>query len=133
MWCYTILTVHYLDRHFLCHEKSIQSKNSIVILNKCRTDINKFINKSLLKHNKIFPMRVTCREIYGYSYNIFLHNFKKYIICIQNTTYYHSPHKNCITTVTFISVEFKNVEVIEYIKMFWDTGCKNPIWGVSEI
>ena len=62
--------------HLLVHEKSIQNINSILINNKRRTDLYKFINKYLLKHNKIFHISVTCPEIYGYSYNIFLHNSK---------------------------------------------------------
>ena len=60
--------------HLLVHEKSIRNINSILINNKCRTDLYKFINKYLLKNNKIFHISFTCPEIYGYSYNIFLHN-----------------------------------------------------------
>ena len=79
--------------HFLVHEKSIQNINSLPINNKCRTDLYKFVNKYLFKHNKIFHINVTCPEIYGYSYNIFFHNFA---FCINKTTYYYSPDENSV-------------------------------------
>ena len=82
--------------HFLCHEKSIQNINSILIENKWRTDLYKFVNKYLLKDNKTFRIRVTCLEIYGYSYNIFLHYSKNTSFCIDKTTYYHSPDENSL-------------------------------------
>ena len=82
--------------HLLVHEKSIWNINSILINNKCRTDLYKFVNKYLLKHNKIFHISVTCPEIYGYSYNIFLHNSKNTSFFINKTTYYYSQDENSV-------------------------------------
>ena len=96
--CYAVL--HNFDNplfttHLLIHEKSIRNINSILINNKCRTDLYKFVNKYLLKHNKIFHISITCPEIYGYSYNIFLHNSKNTSFFINKTTYY-SQHENSV-------------------------------------
>ena len=97
--CYAAL--HNFDNplfatHLLVHEKSIRNINSILIKHKCRTDLYKFINKYYLKHNKIFHISITCPEIYGYSYNIFLHDSKSTSFCINKTTYYHSLDENSV-------------------------------------
>ena len=82
--------------HLLVHEKSIRNINSILIKNKCRTDLYKFVNKYLWKHNKIFHISITCPEIYGCSYNIYLYDSKNTSFCIDKTTFYHSPDQNSV-------------------------------------
>ena len=63
--------------HLLVHEKSIQNINSILIKNKCRRDLYKFVNKYLLKHNKIFYISVTYSEIYMVTHTIYFHMIQK--------------------------------------------------------